>query len=84
MASVKYVTSLYLNFYEKDPETIKDIVNFLEDKIIDITLKYILNNKNETIVKKRLQWIILFLDYPETFKIRNMYQDYRDYYINFK
>ena len=84
MASVKYVTSLYLNFYEKDPETIKDIIHFLEDKFIDITIKYILNNKNETIVKKRLQWVILFLDYPETFKIRNMYLDYRDYYVNFK
>lgn len=84
IASVKYVTSLYLNTYEKDPETIKDIINFLEDKFIDITIKYVLNNKNETIVKKRLQWVILFLDYPETFKIRNMYLDYRDYYVNFK
>ena len=82
--SVKYVTGLYLTYYNnKEPESIEEITNFLNEKFIDITLKFILNNKNSFIIKKRLNMIILYLDYPELYYIRNMYLDYRDYYINY-
>ncbi len=81
--SVKYVTGLYLSYYNKDPESIEEINNFLKEKFIDITIKFILNNKNPFIIKKRLNMLILYLDYPELFEIRNMYLDYRDYYINY-
>ena len=60
--SVKYVTGLYLTYYNnKEPESIEVIDEFLRDKFIDITLKFILNNKNPFIIKKRLNMIILYI-----------------------
>jgi hypothetical protein len=82
--SVKYVCYLYLNFNEKETDDINELVGFLENKFIEITTKFILNNKNIDIVKKRLNMIITFLDYPEYYTIRNMYLDYRDYYIDYE